>query len=68
MEPLYSYKAYKDHILVFTDVQQKTSTEMERREYIVSPWSSMFFVSVFCFPFHAHTLVILLLLESYVPM
>lgn len=45
MDPLYSYISYKEPIPVHTDVQQRTSTEMERREQTASHWLLMFFVS-----------------------
>lgn len=67
MEPLYSYQTYGEQVLATISVQQKTSTAMERREDIVSPWSSMFFVSVL-FPFACISICYFILFqESYLP-
>lgn len=51
MEPLYGYLRYRGTVLVPTDVQQKTTTAMERREQPVNQWSSTFCVSFFYYCF-----------------
>lgn len=41
MDPLYSYLTYEEIVLEPTDVQQKTTTVMEKREDTVNQWSLM---------------------------
>lgn len=44
MDQLYSYLTYRETVLEYTDVQQKITTIMERRDQTVGQWLSMFFV------------------------